>query len=347
MNGEYNNNNYGGGPNNGAVMTIKDKTDILVSNFPGHSPIIRFDGSGGIVMLNVQRVEITGLEIVGPNADITLEQAQADRLIKSKMFFGRGIVSWSGNNIFIHHNKVHHCPHSGIRVDNGDYIAIEDNEVYSNTWWGSSAESAIVIAEATNIDQNDGPKIFLRRNTVYDNRNFIPFYNANGSESEGHSRPDYGTAEQTYIIDGSGVYVTRNQDTYAHGWMWLNHNKAYNNGINGLVVHKTDRVQVIGNVIWDNGKVPKTAPENRQSYAGLTLNHARTVKVSDNIVKTERNDDFAYVSVSGSTLTSGSGNNKNCKVAKESGTGYGKIQSELTTLVSTATWSECMSAQTQ
>ena len=108
----------------------------------------------------------------------------------------------------------------------------------------------------------------------------------------------------------TGVYVTRNQDTYAHGWMWLNHNKAYNNGINGLVVHKTDRVQVIGNVIWDNGKVPKTEPENRQAYAGLTLNHARTVKVSDNIVKTELNDDFAYVSVSGSTLTSGSGNNK-------------------------------------
>ena len=109
-----------------------------------------------LIFHQVQRVEITGLEIVGPNADITLAEAQTDRLIKSKKFLGRGIVSWSGNNIFIHHNKVHHCPHSGIRVDNGDYIAIEDNEVYSNTWWGSSAESAIVIAEATNIDQNDG-----------------------------------------------------------------------------------------------------------------------------------------------------------------------------------------------
>ena len=54
-------------------------------------------------------------------------------------------------------------------------------------------------------------------------------------------RPDYGTEEQTYIIDGSGVYVTRNSDTYKHGRMRLNHNKAYNNGINGLVVHKTDR----------------------------------------------------------------------------------------------------------
>ena len=89
-------------------------------------------------------------------------------------------------------------------MDKGDYIAIEHNQIYSNTWWGSSAESAIVIAEATHIDQYEGAKIFLQRNIVYDNRNFIPFYNAGGVESEGHSRPDYGTANQTYIIDGSG-----------------------------------------------------------------------------------------------------------------------------------------------
>ena len=89
--------------------------------------------------------------------------------------------------------------------------------------------------------------------------------------------------------------MTRNQDTYSHGWMWLYHNKAYNNGINGLVVHKTDRVHVVGNVIWDNGKVPKTATEHRQSYAGLTVNQAKTVKVSDNIVKTELKNDYAYV----------------------------------------------------
>ena len=107
-------------------------------------------------LIQVSRVEITGLEIVGPNAEITLQEAQADRLIKSKKFVGRGIVAWSGNNIYIHHNKVSNCPNSGIRVDKGDYIAIEDNTVHSNTWWGSSAESAIVIAEATHIDQNEG-----------------------------------------------------------------------------------------------------------------------------------------------------------------------------------------------
>ena len=62
---------------------------------------------------------------MGPNAAITLQEAQADRLVKSKRFVGRGIVAWSGNNINIHHNKVHNCPNSGIRVDKGDYIAIE------------------------------------------------------------------------------------------------------------------------------------------------------------------------------------------------------------------------------
>ena len=53
MEGEYNNNNFGGGVNNGAIMTIKDKTDILLVNYPGHSSVLRFDGSGGVVMLNV------------------------------------------------------------------------------------------------------------------------------------------------------------------------------------------------------------------------------------------------------------------------------------------------------
>ena len=107
-----------------------------------------------------------------------------------------------------------------------------------------------------------------------------------------------------------GVYVTRNKDKYHYGRMWLNYNKAFNNGINGLVVHKTDRAQVIGNVLWDNGKVPKSEPESRQPYAGLTLNYAVDVEVKDNYVKTEDNTDYAYMAVSGSVISGSSGNNK-------------------------------------
>ena len=49
-------------------------------------------------------------------------------------------------------------------------------------------------------------KMFLVRNTVYDNQNNIPYYNPNYEPQEKTSNPpDYGTSSQTYIIDGSGI----------------------------------------------------------------------------------------------------------------------------------------------
>ena len=45
-----------------------------------------------------------------------------------------------------------------------------DNQVFNNTWWGSSAESAIVIADARHIDEMDVTKMFLLRNEVHGNQ---------------------------------------------------------------------------------------------------------------------------------------------------------------------------------
>jgi len=66
-------------------------------------------------------------------------------------------------------------PHEG--VNKGDYVTIADSEVYDNTWWGSSAESAVVLAESVNIDSVNGIKMKLTGNTVYGNINKIPYYN--------------------------------------------------------------------------------------------------------------------------------------------------------------------------
>ena len=50
-NGTYRNPTFGnGGKNNGAALSIQNKHDVLLANFPGHSPLIEFDGSGGISM---------------------------------------------------------------------------------------------------------------------------------------------------------------------------------------------------------------------------------------------------------------------------------------------------------
>ena len=106
----------------------------------------------------------------------------------------------------------------------------------------------------------------------------------------------------------------------------------------------------------------REAPELRQPYAGLTLNHANDVEIKDNFVKTDSADDYAYVMDSGMTLGSTSGGNKNCKVfsvamikqnimtdnvwqpckvAAAGGTGYGKIDDGYGAAVTSATWAEC------
>ena len=80
--------------------------------------------------------------------------------------------------------------------------------------------------------------------------------------------------------------------------------------------------------------------------AGLTLNSAEDVEVRDNYVKTESNNDYSYgmYGNTGSTLNDAAGDNKNCKVDHESGTGYGKVAGGYGERVTTATWDECMDA---
>ena len=57
-------------------------------------------------------------------------------------------------------------------------------------------------------------------------------------------------------------------------------------------------------------KVPKSAPESRQSYAGLTLNHATNVVVRDNMVKTELHNDYAFMACCGASIVGDSRDNK-------------------------------------
>ena len=42
------------------MFHIQSYTDILLTNYPGHSPVIEFDGAGAISMTEMSRVEISG-----------------------------------------------------------------------------------------------------------------------------------------------------------------------------------------------------------------------------------------------------------------------------------------------
>jgi len=359
MEGVYQNNYYGQSFNhNNKVVNLNGVSDLKLLAHPDapSRPILEFDGPGGIfggsASTPLKNIEIAGLEIRGPNAAITYAEAMADRQLKRTYYSGRGIAIWAGSYIYIHDCKVHHCPASGIRVNKGDYITIADSEVYSNTWWSSSAESAIVLAESVSVDTNNWIKMRLTNNRVYDNINKIPYYNPNyawdyspiGNEDcssyeaceqelvEGCPwECRYGKKTQDYIVDGMGVYVTRNSDTYLYGQMELSDNVAYGNGINGVVFHRTDRGVVERNTVYDNGVVPRfeydgetvtedwmiNLSKSRQPYSGIVLNSAEEVKLWSNNVSARYETDYAFNTVEDGGATppplAAGGNNRVCK----------------------------------
>eukprot|EP00929_Paragymnodinium_shiwhaense_P114721 TRINITY_DN83213_c0_g1_i1.p1 TRINITY_DN83213_c0_g1~~TRINITY_DN83213_c0_g1_i1.p1 ORF type:complete len:646 (-),score=44.29 TRINITY_DN83213_c0_g1_i1:52-1938(-) len=344
MAGTYTNDGYGSGSlSNKQVVNLDGVSDVVIRNYENDRVVIKFDGQGGFVggstSKPVENVELFGLEIVGPNMDITYEMAKENRLTQDSYFSGRGIAIWNGHHIHLHSMNVYNCPNSGLRVNNGDYLLLEDSEVFNNTWWSSNAESGIVFAQSKNVDNLDTYKMIMRHNKVYGNVNKIPYFNRNyaydyspigkadcnidACRDETDGCPwtcRYGKATQDYIIDGQGVYVTRNKDTYLAGRMELSNNVAYGNGINGLVFHRTNRGIVKNNVVYGNGVVPPVPTDiagipvpftlqadwhaglhnygdktGRQPYSGIVLNEAEDVEVTDNAAAARLDTDFAFV----------------------------------------------------
>ncbi len=100
-----------------------------------HGAKISFFGRGGFIGQHCSYIVIDGFEIEGPGADISQQDAVDNRLNKTTYRRGWGIQFFNltdGTDSYNHHieirnNHVHHCPNAGIRIQDGDYILIEDN----------------------------------------------------------------------------------------------------------------------------------------------------------------------------------------------------------------------------
>ena len=206
---------FGTAETNGPVVLITsggnaENGRLTLQGEPG--AVIEYEGSGGILgSKDVSYVTIRNFQIRGLAEDIIEALAIMHRLdnpSKSK-YNGEGI-SFPGpsNHIEILNNVVMDACGSGIRVNKGDYISIQGNTVSNSTGCTASASSAMVIAQATNVDNSDAVKITISGNKVYNNRNRLPFYAPNGFPP-GAKPPfeSYGKADSNYIIDGSGVYL--------------------------------------------------------------------------------------------------------------------------------------------
>ena len=329
MEGVYTNNNFGTvdpstntNMSNPHVATVnKSGTEdayITLRNYPGHTPKIKFDGRGGIIISNnMNYIIIEGFEVEGPSQNIDYSMAIADREYKilcaedgdsstnynNAYFGGKGI--WGGygahKHVIIRNNIVHDTPGSAIRFNDSDYITIEDNIVYNSNWWTSSASSAIVFAETISEDGDNGSniKMIIRGNLVYNNWNRIPFYVTQLPDNSGNTNPNYGTASYNNILDGQGIYVTRSDPGY-NGTFLFENNICVNNGKNGINFDHSQSASAIyqNNTLYYNGvheiiqdlSVEEGNPAHRgQKVGGIKANNVKNATVVNNIIMTRDN----------------------------------------------------------
>src|SRR5580700_5189366 len=312
--GVYRNPGFGTSDTNGPAVLIKKGGNaadgkLTLQGEPG--AIIEYDGSGGILAAaDVSYVTIQSFLVRGPAAGISESLALQHRLDNPALSKYRGAgISFPGpsHHIEILNSVVTGACGSGIRVNKGDYITMQGNSISNSTGCTAAAESALVIAEATSVDDSDAVKITIQGNKVFDNRNHLSFFAPNGFPPGAKPPFDsYGQADSTYIIDGSGIYLTRNIQSYAHGRFLVANNLAYGNGINGMVVHYTDHVTLRNNTIANNGTVPLEA--HRQKNSGLTINHSNDVAIVDNRVQVNVPGDAAIKVFGDPSGISASGN---------------------------------------
>ena len=332
MEGTYRNQNYGTvnpsantNMSNPHVVTINksglENNYITLKNYPGHSPVIEFDGKGGIQIANdMNYIIVEGFEVIGPSQAINYDMAMDNRAYKVAVaedgdsstnynhsyFSGKGI--WGGygahHHIIIRNNIVHDTPGSGIRFNDSDYITIENNTVYNTTWWTSSASSAVVYAEtiaSSEADNGTDIKMIMRGNLIYNNWNRIPFYVTQLPDNSGNENPNYGTADYNSIVDGQGLYVTRSDPNY-NGTFLFENNVCVNNGKNGINFDNSLAASAIirNNTLYFNGvheyiqdlSVAEGNPSHRgQNVAGIKSNKVLNSTVVNNIVITRPLED--------------------------------------------------------
>jgi hypothetical protein len=238
---------------------------ITYRAYPGQSPVINFKNGWTGISINANYIVISGFNVGGGRAMVTLAYAQANATnLSNYLTSANGIVVGCGSgqtfsHVVIQNNVVHDAPGAGIATCYADYITIAHNSSYMNAYWSPYANSGISIWEMRDTDSNTGYKNFVLDNVSYENREYIPFYEA-------------GT-----ITDGNGIIVDDNKNTQSNnvaygGRTLVANNIAYLNGGSGIHTYASAHVDIVFNTTYENNRTPNLNEGNIFANSGTDVN---------------------------------------------------------------------------
>ncbi|MBN3874593.1 MAG: right-handed parallel beta-helix repeat-containing protein [Nostoc sp. JL33] len=272
MNGVYTNL-----PKVGSVVNIKRSGNakgwIRYKAYPGHFPKIQHNTWNGILVSNgASYIEINGLEVIGNNANVTLDYAMSQKTNKQNPLTNGNCINIDGRTSdHVHHirilnNKVHDCGGGGISVIQSDYVTVDNNVVFNNAWYSIYGNSGISMLSNWNFDNNQGYKMLVTNNKSYNNRMYIPWI-AVGKITDGNG----------IIIDSSRNDNNPKLGAYK-GRTLVKNNLTFNNGGSGIHAFFSDHVDILNNTAVLNNQSPEI--KGAQIYAHTSSD----VKILNNIL---------------------------------------------------------------
>ena len=334
--GTYYNSQYGNGDiwKNNVLLYLNANglpgQYIVIMPYPGDHVILKSDGKHNILVKYSSYIKIQGFEFEGVGTQITQSMADdawglykdengnihdlaaelgidindpsirgtviskpvLNNIKKPSYYNGHGLVCARSHHIIFTENIIHDFPASGLRADKSDYVTITNNEIYHNSYWTSVGVGALTIATSEVRpagDTYDGVKIKILKNYIHDNENRLISWNP------------FKDFINMVIDEGSGIFLTRNADTYSNGYFLIANNISNINGASGIVIHKTNRAIVEYNTVYKNGN------DNDGRAGGIGLNSVQDAEIRNNIAYA-RPDHWALYK-NGGTLTNVNVNN--------------------------------------
>jgi parallel beta-helix repeat protein len=260
---------------NGSVLSISTsgRADawIRYQNYPGHAPFIKVRNWNGIDVDGADYIIVEGFTLEGNRDEVSLDYARSEtRNTNNPITSGNciGVVS-RAHHVIVRKNKVSKCPGGGIYSLQADYLRIEDNVVWGNSFYSPYGNSGISMYQNWNSDTTTTTKMVIRRNVVYSNNNFIPCSCVNFE----------------FITDGNGIIIddgrnTQNGGTGApyRGKTLITNNIVYENGGRAIHVFLSDNVTILNNTTYRNSFNPAI------DQGEITSVESSNVRVYNNII---------------------------------------------------------------
>lgn len=213
-------------------------------------------GVWDMVDVSANYIILDGLEIEGNNRNLTLAEGEANY-----ESIASGGSDWStyaktntngitlnGHHLVVKNSEIHHMSGGGVG-GGGDYITIDHNDIYSNSWYSFYATSGISFMNDKDYDNNTTDyKIIVRNNLVHDNETKVKW----------EKTKDYS--------DGNGI-IFDVDETYKGKKLVIN-NIVYDNGGGGVHIYRSNNVHVINNTVYHNSRSPHLKYPNMDVQSG-------------------------------------------------------------------------------